>query len=114
MLKAYIPKKGDIIWINFNPQSGREQMGRRPALVISPNIYNHKVGPIVVCPITTKVKNYPFEVKIPDGLTISGVVLADQVKSLDYRTREAEFVCKIPSETLAEVIIMINKLFTQI
>jgi mRNA interferase MazF len=108
MLKAYIPKKGDIIWINFNPQSGREQMGRRPALVISPNIYNHKVGLIVVCPITTKVKNYPFEVKIPDGLTISGVVLADQVKSLDYRTREAEFVCKIPSETLAEVIIMIN------
>jgi len=114
MLKAYVPKKGDIIWINFNPQSGREQMGRRPALVISPNIYNHKVGLIVVCPITTKVKNYPFEVKIPDGLTISGVVLADQVKSLDYRTREAEFVCKIPSETLAEVIIMINKLFTQI
>ena len=114
MLKAYIPKKGDIIWINFNPQSGREQMGRRPALVISPNIYNHKVGLIVVCPITTKVKNYPFEVNIPDGLTISGVVLADQVKSLDYRTREAEFVCKIPSETLAEVIIMINKLFTQI
>ena len=114
MLKAYVPKKGDIIWINFNPQSGREQMGRRPALVISPNIYNHKVGLIVVCPITTKVKNYPFEVKIPGGLTVSGVVLADQVKSLDYRTREAEFVCKIPSETLAEVIIMINKLFTQI
>jgi mRNA interferase MazF len=113
MLKAYIPKKGDIIWINFNPQSGREQMGRRPALVISPNIYNHKVGLIVVCPITTKVKNYPFEVKIPDSLTISGVVLADQVKSLDYRTREAEFVCKIPSETLAEVIIMITAVLDQ-
>jgi mRNA interferase MazF len=79
-------------------------MGRRPTLAISPNIYNRKVGLIVVCPITTKVKNYPFEVKIPDGLTISGFVLADQIKSLDYRTREAEFVCKIPSETLAEVI----------
>ena len=114
MVKLYIPKKGDIIWINFNPQSGREQMGRRPALVISPNVYNRKVGLIIVCPITTKVKNYPFEVKIPDGLAISGVVLADQVKSLDYQTREAEFVCKIPSETLAEVIIVIGKLFAQI
>jgi mRNA interferase MazF len=114
MSKAYIPKKGDIIWINFNPQSGREQMGRRPALVVSPNIYNRKVGLIIVCPITTKIKNYPFEVKIPDTLIISGVVLSDQVKSLDYQTREAEFVCKIPSETLAEVIMMINKLFTQI
>ena len=114
MSKAYIPKKGDIIWINFNPQSGREQMGRRPAWVVSPNIYNSKVGLIIVCPITTKIKNYPFEVKIPDTLIISGVVLSDQVKSLDYQTREAEFVCKIPSETLAEVIMMINKLFTQI
>ena len=114
MVKLYIPKKGDIIWINFNSQSGREQMGRRPALVISPNVYNCKVGLIIVCPITTKVKNYPFEVKIPDGLAISGVVLADQVKSLDYQTREAEFVCKIPSETLAEVIIVIGKLFAQI
>ena len=114
MVKLYIPKKGDIIWINFNPQSGREQMGRRPALVISPNVYNRKVGLIIVCPITTKVKNYPFEVKIPDGLAISGVVLADQVKSLDYQTREAEFVCKIPSETLAEVIIVIGKLFARI
>ena len=80
MLKAHIPKKGDIIWINFNPQSGREQMGRRPALVISPNIYDHKVGLIVVCPITTKVKNYPFEVKIPDGLTISGVIFSRSSK----------------------------------
>lgn len=114
MSKAYISKKGDIIWINFNPQSGREQMGRRPALVVSPNIYNRKVGLIIVCPITTKIKNYPFEVKIPDTLIISGVVLSDQVKSLDYQTREAEFVCKIPSEILAEVIMMINKLFTQI
>ncbi|MFM7576997.1 MAG: endoribonuclease MazF [Microcystaceae cyanobacterium] len=114
MVKLYIPKKGDIIWINFNPQSGREQMGRRPALVISPNVYNRKVGLIIVCPITTKVKNYPFEVKIPDGLAISGVVLADQVKSLDDQTREAEFVCKIPSETLAEVIIVIGKLFARI
>ena len=89
-------------------------MGRRPALVVSPNIYNRKVGLIIVCPITTKIKNYPFEVKIPDTLIISGVVLSDQVKSLDCQTREAEFVCKIPSETLAEVMMMINKLFTQI
>lgn len=99
----YVPKKGDIIWINFNPQLGREQMGRRPALVISPNNYNRKVGLILVCPITSKIKGYPFEVSLPDKLSISGVLLADQVKSLDYRTRNAEFICKLPREILVQV-----------
>lgn len=78
--ELYIPKQGDIIWINFTPQIGREQSGRRPALVISPLKYNRRVGLALICPITTKVKGYPFEVPVSEGLSVSGVVLADQVK----------------------------------
>ena len=104
----YIPKKGDIIWINFNPQVGREQRGRRPGLVISPNIYNRKVGLVLVCPITSKIKGYPFEVSIPEQLPISGVILADQIKSLDYKTRQAEYICKLSKEKLVQVIDIIT------
>ncbi len=81
----YILQQGDIIWINFTPQVGREQAGRRPAIVISPIKYNRRVGLALVCPITTKVKGYPFEVILPSGLAVSGVILADQVKSLDWQ-----------------------------
>lgn len=105
--EIYIPKKGDILWINFNPQLGREQRGRRPALVISPNIYNSKVGLILVCPITSKIKGYPFEVELSEELPISGVILSDQVKSLDYQTRQAEYICKLSPEKLVQVIQMI-------
>ena len=111
---SYIPKKGDIIWIDFNPQSGREQAGHRPALVISPTRYNRKVRLILVCPITTKVKGYRFEIPIPEGLPISGVVLADQVKSLDFQARRAEFVCKMPDETLMKVITVITRLLNEL
>ncbi len=82
--ELYVPKKGDVVWIDFNPQSGREQAGRRPALVISSTMYNRRVRLALVCPITTKVKGYAFEVPIPEGLAVSGVVLADQAKSLDW------------------------------
>lgn len=103
----YIPKKGDIIWLNFNPQVGREQRGRRPALVISPNSYNRKVGLILVCPITSKIKGYPFEVELPEELLIKGVILSDQVKSLDYKIRQAEYICQLPPEKLVQVIELI-------
>ena len=79
---AYIPDSGDIVWITFNPQAGHEQAGRRPALVLSPAAYNGKVGLAILCPITSQVKGYPFEVLIPDGLEISGAILSDQVKAL--------------------------------
>jgi mRNA interferase MazF len=110
---SYIPKKGDIIWINFNPQSGREQAGRRPALVISPTVYNRRVKLIIVCPITTKIKGYLLEIPIPEGLAVSGVVLADQIKSLDYRTRQAEFIDKLPDENLVRVISIVTRLLNQ-
>jgi mRNA interferase MazF len=107
---SYVPDRGDIVWLDFNPQAGREQANRRPALVLSPAAYNGKVRLAVVCPITTKVKGYPFEVAIPEGLPVSGVVLADQVKSLDWQVRNAEFICKVPSTTSAEAIAKLKAL----
>ena len=87
--KGFIPDRGQIVWIDFDPQSGHEQSGRRPALVVSPADYNEKVGLSLLCPITSQVKGYPFEVEIPKGLGVSGVILSDQVKSLDWRARKA-------------------------
>ena len=104
MARRYVPARGDIVWITFNPQAGHEQSGRRPALVLSPSSYNGKVGLAIFCPITSQVKGYPFEVAIPFGSTLRGVVLADQVKSLDWRVRKAEFVCKLPRETTRDVL----------
>ena len=107
---AYIPNQGDIVWVTFNPQAGHEQAGRRPALVLSPAAYNGKVGLAILCPITSQVKGYPFEVLIPDGLKISGAILSDQVKSLDWKARQAEFVCKLPAAMMDEVLQKLNTL----
>ncbi len=98
----YIPSKGDIVWINFNPQSGHEQAGKRPALVISPYKFNKITGFIICCPITSKIKDYPFEVVV-DG-KIKGAILSDQIKSLDFRARGISFVEKVKREILIEVI----------
>jgi mRNA interferase MazF len=99
----YLPERGDIVWLQFDPRLGHEQAGRRPALVVSPQSYNGKVGLALLCPITAKIKGYPFEVEIPEGLQVSGVILADQVKSLDWRARDAQFACQVPAEVVAEV-----------
>jgi len=101
---AYTPDSGDIVWITFNPQAGHEQAGHRPALVLSPAAYNGKVGLAILCPITSQVKGYPFEVIIPEGLEVSGAVLSDQVKSLDWKVRKAEFSCRLPSQAFSEVV----------
>jgi mRNA interferase MazF len=111
--EIYIPEKGDVIWIDFNPQSGREQAGRRPALVISSTIYNRRVKLALVCPITTKVKGYMFEVPIPEGLPVSGVVLADQAKSFDWQTRRAEFICQMPNDVFVQVVAAIERLLKE-
>jgi mRNA interferase MazF len=102
--RRYVPARGDAIWLTFAPQAGHEQAGRRPALVLSPASYNGKVGLAILCPITSQVKGYPFEVATPAGSRVSGVILADQVKSLDWRVRQAEFICKLPRETTVEVL----------
>jgi mRNA interferase MazF len=102
--RSYIPNTGDLIWLTFDPQAGREQAGRRPALVLSPAAYNEKTNLALVCPISTRVKGYPFEVPLPEGLPISGVVLSDHLKSLDWKQRKAEFVARAPAEVVSDVL----------
>ena len=104
MTRNYIPDAGDLIWLTFDPQAGREQAGRRPALVLSPAEYNEKASLALVCPITSRVKGYPFEVSLPEGLPVSGVVLSDHLKSLDWKQRKAEFAARAPAEMISEVL----------
>jgi mRNA interferase MazF len=98
-----VPDRGDLVWLDFDPQSGREQAGHRPALVLSPAAYNRVSGLALVCPVTSRVKGYPFEVVLPDGLPVGGVILADHLKSVDWRARRATFAAKAPREVLDEV-----------
>ena len=100
-MARYVPQAGDIVWLNFTPQAGHEQAGHRPALVLSPAAYNDKTSLMICCPITTQIKNYPFEVLI--GGTPANVVLADQVKSLDWRVRKAIRKGSVSREELADV-----------
>ena len=102
--EQYIPNRGDLVWLQCNPQSGHEQSGRCPALVLSPAQYNEKVGLTLFCPVTSKTKGYPFEVAIPQNLPIEGVILSDQIKNLDWQSRQAKFICRVPKETLDEVL----------
>ncbi len=104
MTKDYIPKRGDVIWISLDPQAGHEQAGRRPVFVLSPLTYNEKVGLAIICPITNQIKGYPFEVKIPLKLDVSGAILSDQAKSLDWKARKAEYIISLPQNITAEVL----------
>ena len=97
------PDTGDIVWLTLAPAAGHEQAGRRPALVLSPAAYNARVGLAICCPITSHVKGYPFEVALPPDLPVTGLILADQVRSVDWRSRHAEFAGKVPREVLADV-----------
>lgn len=104
MPTEYVPQRGDVVRLTFTPQVGREQSGRRPALVLSTGSYNRRVGLLIACPITNQAKGYPYEVSVPDGLDVIGVVLSDAAKSLDWRERKAEFVCEMPQAILDEVV----------
>lgn len=101
--RSYVPDAGDFVWLTFDPQAGREQQGRRPALVLSPRMYNAKAGLALACPITSKVKGYPFESVIPDGAAVSGAVLCDHVKSLDWNERRAELAGRAPDALVHDV-----------
>lgn len=101
---AYVPDRGDAVWINSNPQAGHEQAGRRPAIVLSPSSYNRKVGLAIFCPITSQIKGYPFEVVIPAGLKLTGAMLSDQVKNLDWKVRDTELIVRLPSSVIDEVL----------
>jgi mRNA interferase MazF len=99
---SYIPEAGDLVWLEFDPQAGHEQAGHRPALVISPAAYNAKSGLMLCCPVTTKIKGYPFEV-ITEVAVTSSVIIADQVKSLDFKARNAKKKGEVPLEVLTQV-----------
>ena len=96
-----VPDRGDAVWIDFSPQVGSEQAGHRPAVVLSPARYNGRVGLAILCPITSQVKGYPFEVVIPEGLGVTGVILSDQIKSLDWRKRRATVITRLPATVVA-------------
>lgn len=102
-MPAYIPRRGDLVWLTFDPQAGYEQAGRRPAFVVSPEAYNKKTGLCLLCPVTSRVKGYPFEVQLPESLAVSGVILADQIKSLDWKARRAEFASLTSQEVADQV-----------
>ncbi len=110
--KRYVPQRGDVVWITLNPQAGHEQAGRRPAMVLSPATYNGKVGLAILCPLTNQIKGYPFEVLIPPGLSITGAILADQVKNLDWRARNVELICSLPRRTVVEVLQKLSTLLS--
>ena len=104
MAGGYVPERGDVVWLAFSPQAGHEQAGTRPALVISPAAYNRRVGLALFCPLTTQVKGYPFEVPLPEGGKARGAVLSDQLKSLDWKARRAEFASTTDDATIEEVV----------
>jgi mRNA interferase MazF len=104
VVRPFVPDAGDLVWLQFDPQAGREQAGLRPALVLSPSGYNGKTNLAVVCPITSKAKGYPFEIELPASLSISGVILVDQMKSLDWKVRHARFAAKLPLPVLEDVL----------
>jgi mRNA interferase MazF len=103
-MSAYVPDAGDLIRLTFDPQAGHEQAGRRPALVLSPRIYNHKAGLALVCPVTNQAKGYPFEVIVPSGCGVTGVILSDHLKSVDWKARRAEKLGVCPNEVMDEVL----------
>lgn len=110
-MAGFIPDRGDVVWLSFDPQVGHEQAGRRPALTLSPLMYNERSHLGIFCPITTRTKGYPFEVIIPAGSLVSGAVLADHVKSMDWTARRAEFICKLPDSVVGDVLDKVMVLF---
>ena len=110
MPRRYVPDRGDIVWLQFNPQAGHEQSGHRPALVVSPRSYNQKAGLALICPITSQVKGYPFEVVLPREGKLLGAILSDQIKSLDWRVRKAKRFSEVPKDVIGEVMAKIRTL----
>ena len=110
MKRGWVPDRGDAIWLDLDPEGGREQSGRRPAVVLSPAAYNSKAGLILACPITSRVKGYPFETLLPEGLPIAGAVLSDHLRSLDWHSRRAEFICRLPDDAILDVLAKVRAL----
>lgn len=113
MTRNYVPRRGDLVWLSFDPQAGHEQAGHRPAFVLSPEAYNRKTNLLLACPITSRVKGYPFEVALGSGSSIRGVILADQVKSLDWRARQAKFIARASVSVIEDVVSLVLSLIAE-
>jgi mRNA interferase MazF len=107
-MPQYIPHKGDFVALSFNPQSGHEQKGRRPALVISNDLFNQKTGLALVCPITNTNRKYPFHLRIPDNCVLTGFIMIDQIKSVDFEARSIKYIDKAPPHVLAEALALLD------
>lgn len=110
MSEHYCPQRGDLVWLSMSPQAGSEQRGRRPALVLSPASYNRRVGLALCCPLTSKQKGYPFEVPVGADLPVTGVILADQLRSLDWRARHCERIAMLPADAVERVLHLLSLL----
>ncbi len=110
MAGRYVPDRGDIVWLQFDPQAGHEQAGHRPAVVLSPREYNQKSGLALFCPIISRLKGYPFEVRLPEDLPVQGAVLCDQIKSLDWNARRSRLAVKLPNPILDDIMAKIRAL----
>jgi mRNA interferase MazF len=110
-MARYVPKQGDFITVNFNPQSGHEQMGRRPAFVLSKTLFNQAMGLAIVCPVTSTFRGHPFHIAVPSGSGISGYIMTEQVRSIDYRARKASFTGKGAPSLLDDVIAVVEACF---
>ena len=113
MVRKYVPDRGDLIWLDLEPQSGHEQKGIRPALVLSSKSYNQKTSLAILCSITNKEKGYPFEVKLTQNAPVTGVILSDQIKSLDWKARNAKFISKLDTDAMDEVLGKIKALIDE-
>ena len=112
-MSFFIPDRGDVVYLDFNPQAGHEQSGRRPALVLSPKAFNERTGLAILCPITTTFRGHNFEVYVPDGCNVKGAILVHHVKSLDIAARRCEFGCKLPGEVVEEALEKLSALLFQ-
>ncbi len=108
--KTGAPRRGDVVWIDMSPQAGHEQAGRRPAVVLSPDGYNDKTGLALVCPVTSRAKGYPFEVQLPKGMVVSGVVLVDQLRSVDWHARRADRAGSLPHGIIIDILAKLDTL----
>ena len=109
-MASYVPDRGEVVWINFSPQAGHEQAGRRPAIVLSPRSYNKPSGLALFCPVTNRAKGYPFEVRLPENAPVTGVVLVDQIRNFDWHERDVELIGELDTETLAEILARLRPL----
>lgn len=107
-MAGYIPAQGDLISLTFDPQAGHEQKGRRPALVISKNLFNRRTGFAIVCPVTNTLRDFPLHVALPEESSVTGYVMVEQVKAVDFRARQARFLEKVPGEVLNEVLSLLD------